>query len=391
MWSNSLKIEFGTNKRNFLCWTFIMIFFSYIIIKSCVGFFKNRKLQTVFPITTESYISVIAYGFRDETLLDYNPADFMIVKKDKSHVARGELIGVKISKNIQRKFYTYKHDMSSSNKIKFLNLTKNNIHSLINKEIVNLKLNSCQDLLYIRTGILDLIRQYEQVRNKNYEIYSEVSQKMEDSSLIECTENNKIISQNSGYFSSYVDGIENYVDFNYLLSDLENFNFENFKKYEENMSNIDKYNNNNKFVGKIVKSPNCIIICKLKKNEIEQFKSKKSIDISLDLTKEFNISCEVISVLDSDLLVLSVNLTEYFVNFRKETIKIQTKKISGFKILKDYIHFLETNKTGVYVKRKSKYNLIPVNILGEKDNYYICENVPDSVDKLNTYDRISIY
>lgn len=280
-----------------------------------------------------------------------------------------------------------------SNMMLFLSNTNNGNFQEIDNNVNDLVLSINQRQLYTNkvenfdSEIANLQSQIEQLRNSSGSPIGALT------------------SKESGYFSSHCDGYENAISY----ADLEKLKL-------SDLDNIKKTSVPNNTVGKIIKSLNWYIACKVP--------AKNVIDISLwdgeTSVLLANVSNDYIPVTierisqenkDSDALVLlKCNyMSSEIIEARNEPVNIVLGKYTGLRISKRAIHDDYLEKTtydengkeivekkkvqGVYVLYGNEVQFKQISILYADEDYVICDESPDpnllfNGDTISLYDKI---
>jgi hypothetical protein len=182
----------------------------------------------------------------------------------------------------------------------------------------------------------------------------------------------KITAEESGFFTTFVDGFE---DFD------ENSDF--------NCSNLEVSEN---VFGKLVTSQECKLVCKISKDSAQRLYGKNQLECKLKLNSN-PIECRVESFVPeingNVTLILSTFLNESLLNLRQEKIRIRVQHVVGIKISKSAIRHNENGESGVFIKHHKKLNFKKINILHEDSDFVICEEY-NGRNGINVHDQIVI-
>ena len=260
----------------------------------------------------------------------------------------------------------------------------NFINNQINDEIRNLltsfgnvKLLEARDC---KQKILYLLNERQIILGKELNLDEKIRELTEEKSkLLSLFSEHKsvITSPESGDFISYVDGYENYINYEDVLhSDFSNINFENF--INKSIKNEDIHT-----IGKIIKSEDWYIVSNISKEEAEKIFVGEEVKVNIPSSESFlEIPCTIAAINkknnseDYNLVVSCNYMDKNLACTRKENIKIILNEYSGLKVMRSAIHkypcFESEDCFGVYVKSGGYLKLKKVNPLYWGENEIIC-------------------
>jgi hypothetical protein len=219
-----------------------------------------------------------------------------------------------------------------------------------------------------KSGILNLLTQKELMLDSNGRSAFDFSEKISEIEKFkpqnDIKEPQKVISNDSGYFLSYLNGFENFVNFHEISENPSSFDFENLKKYET--SNV---------FGKIIKPPIVIIFFKISNENSKKLISKDYINFKPELNKTKNFTGKVLGIFPKKnyfLLCVRAELEDDLLNFKNEKARIKINDYSGLKVNKLAIKQYR-GQLGVFVKYHKTLHFKNVSILYEKGNYAVCK------------------
>ena len=214
----------------------------------------------------------------------------------------------------------------------------------------------------------------------------------------------EVVSGYAGYFVHNLDGYENI----FPISDLDRITYDDFKNIKP------KEVDNDKYVGKIIKSVNWYIICPISKDDqILLSHNNGDIYVNLPYASSEMMQAKIVYTNENEededhiMLVLSCNYMNSSISeIRNESVDIVVNSYEGLKIPKKALHDDYCTRTtynedgtsssvkertqGVYVEYGNELKFKPVYIIYSDDDYVICDENPSSE---HAYDRktVSLY
>lgn len=236
------------------------------------------------------------------------------------------------------------------------------IDKQINQEIRNInlfsKVGNYKSEGMSREKLLYLLNERHIVMGKVenfYERLDDLENKRKDL-IKECgSSTGKILAEHSGYFVSQADGYENRLDYknirNLNISDL-NFEVDDIEQTQKNVA------------GKIIKSVDWYIVCKLHIDDAMKLKVGSGVDVEIRSAVSENIPCNVLAVNKDDnstdtVVILSCDrMNKELALIRNEEINININTYHGIRIsksaLKEDVISKTVEKDGVQEKSEKK-------------------------------------
>lgn len=281
------------------------------------------------------------------------------------------------------------------------------IETLIQKMVKDVNASNYSDMPENKSNILYLMNEKQIITGKSAGFNSKVAELQNQRDMLYKTHGaniGKVLSPDSGYFVSKLDGYEKLVDFNSALSF-----FPDDVKYILNCEKRSDLNKN--IVGKVIKGINWYIICTVSSDDAFKLYKGKNVNVTLPLvsTEKFNATVSAVNQHDKKseaAIILTLNnMNNRLALVRNETVKIDIDTYNGLLVSKRSLHeevlkktsvddngneILEEKKVqGVYILRGKEIVFKQVVPIYSDNNYVICDQNPSS-DKLFNGETISL-
>lgn len=380
-------------KSRILKYTITSIVFAlicaYLIYHMVAGASDSIVTEIAYPISDEISLDCDAYVIRNEK----------IIKSDSPGMSATYYYddGARVSKNSRVASLFYDESESRGRtmididkKIDFLensNIDKtymtsdtsgvdaklNDIYYAIRTSLedgkINSVLSSSEDLLtllnrrMVITGeVAGFDKQIEQLQSER--------QKYSRSIGVDTT---SVYTDLSGYFYSNCDGYENIFN----IANIQNISYDGFMDYTlKSPENDDGYS-----IGKIAYDYSWQLVCPVTKTDLKNYSIGKSYEIVFTNNANKRLKLKLIETIpdtDSDgaLMVFeSFDCPGDFAFTRMQQVKIIESSVSGIKVPSGALRVVD-GETGVYILYGSKVYFCKLNIIAQKENYYIA-SVPD--------------
>ncbi len=192
-----------------------------------------------------------------------------------------------------------------------------------------------------------------------------------------------VSSPNSGYYIGSVDGFENAVNYEDVLSlDCQAIN---------NLISSEKQQTPADVMGKLVDEFDWYIVCNIPYNDSGNIESGKTVKVNVPNTAVGTLTCTVLEKGEKEgeqvALILKCNLMNRDIaNLRIHEIEIIVDDYNGIRINNLAIREVDGEK-GVYVQRGNIIQFKKINIIESYEDYSIIESVADSA-YVQQYDSI---
>lgn len=353
---------------------------------------------------TKDMIETAGVFVRDEVAIksdSYNSGNIKYLLSDGEKIAKNGVIA-EVYPTAENAKTSYKIDELNKEIeiLEKLNLTKYNIfkginfiNSQINDEIKNwlvafgnakfLESGDCkQKILYLLNERQIILGKDINLDEKINELFGEKSKLMSSFS-----ERSSVInSPESGDFINYIDGYEDFLDYNGLLSaDLSDLDL-------ENISNRVYKNRDVHTIGKIIKSEDWYMVCNISEEKATKIRVGEEVKVNIPSSESFSeIPCVVAALYkknksDDFVLIISCNyMDKNLACARKENIKIILNEYSGLKVRRSAIHKYTGSENdgelGVYVRVGGYLKLKRVKPLFWGDDEVVCSyNSEEALD-----------
>lgn len=365
--------------------------------------FTGDKLVTTPAIefTAEDSITVVGYLVRDEETVSSN-AEYIDVRVDD-----GEKIG---TNQVLARTYSDVESLQLQKRIDELELSLEQLDSVfvsdvdpsvastLDQEITNVILSLSRDIVagdLSRSG--DDILTLKSLVLSRSEIFSgsgdvaalRTSLQNELNSLLNsgASSNGTIYSQQSGLFTTQIDGYENYL----TIDNLNNFSTSDFDTLESYQATFPS-----NLFGKYIFGSRWYYICLVTEQYMDIFEDAGSIRMRFvgGYTDDLTMTVESISQPDEQgrcVLILSCNryMSETSA-LRRQTVDLIREQYSGIRIPKQALRVDENGQNGVYCLVGVQAQFKEVNIIHEYDDYFIVEQNSDDAYSLHVGDEIIV-
>ncbi len=398
----------------------LILSLTYIGYQIYVSNFAKVKTQPATYTSLSDSIQTESFAVRDEVFID-NISDGVM-----SYVLEE---GEKISKNgVVAEIFNNSDDAKAQKEIKdidkeiknlkqlsYLSNTYNSdplavdkqIETLIQKMIKDVDVSNYNSMQENKSNILYLMNEKQIITGKTNNFNSKINELQTKRDALYKTHGSnigKILSPESGYFVSKLDGYEKLVDFTKVLS----FSPDDVKS----ILNFEKKSAlNTSAVGKVIRGVNWYIICTVSSNDAFKLYEGKNVNVTLPLVSKEKFPATVAAVNQQDkkseaAIILTLNnMNSRLALIRNETVKVDIDTYSGLLISKKSLHEGIIKKTsvdddgneisdekkvqGVYILRGKEILFKQVIPLYSDNNYVVCDQNPSS-DKLFNGETINL-
>lgn len=393
-----------------ICIVSLTIF--YIGYQIYASNFAKVRTQPATYTTLNDSIQVKSFVVRDETYIKNSSGgvlSYLLDNGDK--IAKdgivAEIFNSSDDAKTQKEINAIDKEISNLKQLSYISDIRFNnplaidkqIEGLIQKMIKNVNTSNYQDLYDNISENLYLINERQvstgQSLNFNDKI-NELQNKRDSLSKSHIGKIGTVLSPESGYFVSRVDGFENSVDFSNVLSLMP-----------DDVNSIIESESipiqDNSIVGKVIKGINWYIICNISSDDAFKMNVGKKISINLPLVLNDEVPATIVAInqlnrnSDAAIILSLDHMDDSLSLIRNETIKININTYSGLLINKKSLHEKVLQKTtvddngnekveekkvqGVYILRGKELLFKQIVPIFSNNNYIICKQNP-SEDEL---------
>lgn len=196
----------------------------------------------------------------------------------------------------------------------------------------------------------------------------------------------RIYSSSSGYFSQSTDGFEKVMTFDFIQNATPTEFSKKYEEYAMEESNA---------VGKLISTNKWYFAATVSENEAKRLKAGAIMKLKFADKILPEVSAEVERITEAEngqvLVVFSCNShISSFTKIRKISAEAVIKTYSGLKVPREALRVSDEGVNGVYCLIDSQVKFKPVNIIFEKDSYYISEYDSADTKSLLLYDEIIV-
>lgn len=399
----------------------ILIFASaYILYQIYVSNFTKVKTQPVTYTSLSDSIQSESFIVRDEVFINNNSNGVMsYLLEDGEKVAKdgtvAEIFNNYDDAKTQKEIKNIDNEVNNFKQLSYLSnsytsdplATDEQIGSSIQKMIKDINASSYNNIQKSRSDILYLMNEKQIITGKVASFNNKIDELQSQRDTLSKSHGSsigKVLAPDSGYFVSKLDGFENLVNFDNVLS----LSVDNIKSI---LGSEKKLDSNKNIIGKVIRGINWYIVCNVSSDEAFKLYNGKSVNITLPLvsTEKFPATVAAINQQDKKseaAVILSLNnMDNRLALTRNETVKIDIDTYNGLLINKNSLHedilrktvvdengneSLEEKKVqGVYILRGKEIVFKQVVPIYSDNNYIVCEQNPSS-DKLFNGETITI-
>lgn len=399
----------------------ILIFASaYILYQIYVSNFTKVKTQPVTYTSLSDSIQSESFIVRDEVFINNNSNGVMsYLLEDGEKVAKdgtvAEIFNNYDDAKTQKEIKNIDNEINNFKQLSYLSnsytsdplATDEQIGSSIQKMIRDINTSSYNNIQKSRSDILYLMNEKQIITGKVASFNNKIDELQSQRDTLSKSHGSsigKVLAPDSGYFVSKLDGFENLVNFDNVLS----LSVDNIKSI---LSSEKKLDSNKNIIGKVIRGINWYIVCNVSSDEAFKLYNGKSVNITLPLVSTEKFPATVAAVNQQDkkseaAVILSLNnMDNRLALTRNETVKIDIDTYNGLLINKNSLHedilrktvvdengneSLEEKKVqGVYILRGKEIVFKQVVPIYSDNNYIVCEQNPSS-DKLFNGETITI-
>ena len=399
----------------------ILIFASaYILYQIYVSNFTKVKTQPVTYTSLSDSIQSESFIVRDEVFINNNSNGVMsYLLEDGEKVAKdgtvAEIFNNYDDAKTQKEIKNIDNEINNFKQLSYLSnsytsdplATDEQIGSSIQKMIKDINTSSYNNIQKSRSDILYLMNEKQIITGKVASFNNKIDELQSQRDTLSKSHGSsigKVLAPDSGYFVSKLDGFENLVNFDNVLS----LSVDNIKSI---LSSEKKLDSNKNIIGKVIRGINWYIVCNVSSDEAFKLYNGKSVNITLPLVSTEKFPATVAAVNQQDkkseaAVILSLNnMDNRLALTRNETVKIDIDTYNGLLMNKNSLHedilrktvvdengneSLEEKKVqGVYILRGKEIVFKQVVPIYSDNNYIVCEQNPSS-DKLFNGETITI-
>lgn len=403
----------------------LLILFVIVYILLEAYRFKVSKVKTEPAIydTISKSIDIQGFVVRDETLVlcDENSVLTYLVE-DGNRISNNGIIAeayrnyddIIVKKEIDNIDEEIKQLTNLNNGIASYSTNPERINKFIYQQIkyMSLGINDSQyiNLSNNKSNILYFMDEYQYITDGANNLNKRITELRKKKENLMCNFNKSIKNiraPKSGYFVSTLDGYENTIDYNSVLS----------LKLDDIKEKFNLKESVNGVVGKVIGNVNWYIIYESCADHTIDLDVGDNVTVTLSLSSNINIPAKVAAINQKDkksdaLVVLKCDyMNKDFCKIRNEKMKVNLTSYSGIKINKDSIHnntiynvmkddngneILEKKEIqGVYVLCSGKLKFKQVIPIYSDNNYVICDKAPKGLvnsefNYLELYDKVVI-
>lgn len=190
----------------------------------------------------------------------------------------------------------------------------------------------------------------------------------------------------TGYFSQYTDGLESVFTTEAVLNATPSQFLEMCKKYSQPSDNA---------IGKLIESNIWYYAAVVSEKEAERFKEGREMKLKFSDKALPEIECEVERISDPEngkvLIVFKCNTyIDNFTKVRNSSAQAVVRTYSGLKVPREALRVDENGQNGVYCLIDSQVKFKPIEIIFEKDSYYVAKYDSSDTKSLLLYDEIVV-
>ena len=399
----------------------ILIFASaYILYQIYVSNFTKVKTQPVTYTSLSDSIQSESFIVRDEVFINNNSNGVMsylleVGEKVAKDGTVAEIFNNYDDAKTQKEIKNIDNEINNFKQLSYLSnsytsdplATDEQIGSSIQKMIKDINASSYNNIQKSRSDILYLMNEKQIITGKVASFNNKIDELQSQRDTLSKSHGSsigKVLAPDSGYFVSKLDGFENLVNFDNVLS----LSVDNIKSI---LGSEKKLDSNKNIIGKVIRGINWYIVCNVSSDEAFKLYNGKSVNITLPLvsTEKFPATVAAINQQDKKseaAVILSLNnMDNRLALTRNETVKIDIDTYNGLLINKNSLHedilrktvvdengneSLEEKKVqGVYILRGKEIVFKQVVPIYSDNNYIVCEQNPSS-DKLFNGETITI-
>ena len=332
----------------------ILIFASaYILYQIYVSNFTKVKTQPVTYTSLSDSIQSESFIVRDEVFINNNSNGVMsYLLEDGEKVAKdgtvAEIFNNYDDAKTQKEIKNIDNEINNFKQLSYLSnsytsdplATDEQIGSSIQKMIKDINTSSYNNIQKSRSDILYLMNEKQIITGKVASFNNKIDELQSQRDTLSKSHGSsigKVLAPDSGYFVSKLDGFENLVNFDNVLS----LSVDNIKSI---LSSEKKLDSNKNIIGKVIRGINWYIVCNVSSDEAFKLYNGKSVNITLPLVSTEKFPATVAAVNQQDkkseaAVILSLNnMDNRLALTRNETVKIDIDTYNGLLINKNSLH-----------------------------------------------------
>ncbi|MBR5543815.1 MAG: hypothetical protein IKU65_06955 [Oscillospiraceae bacterium] len=378
-----------------------------VFLCAYIGYQAYRALynpvSTVGAVYTEvdDVVEMSGYIIRDEKLLAKAPGSGVlelnmqegervasgsavaVIYKDEASAGKNQQVA-SLSEQIDRisKLYSQSgesYDIDAANdKVSDAAIA---IHTMVQEGVSNNSREMCEEF-----KMQTLVREY--IYRDKSELLSVINELKKEKDRLGAQRAiiKRIYSPAAGYFSQYTDGYENVFTPDLVLNSTPS-------QYEETVGKYAVSDNSN--IGKLISTNKWYFAATIDEQSAKRLKVGKEMTLKFRDKALPQVLGEVERISDPEggRVLVVFSCTTHISDFTKiRNIKADAviKTYKGLKVPREALRVSEDGKNGVYCLVDSQVKFKPVNIIFEKDSYYVSEYDSTDTKSLLLYDEIVV-
>lgn len=392
----------------------VLIFIVFIFVTTNFMGSDSIVTETAFKTTVSDTISTSGFVIRDISYIDNVSSGvlaYQVTDGDKV-TAKGTIATIYQNESDAVNFQRICEIDDEIEELKTLNNISNSVNvglDSVNNQLDNrlsafvesINKRDFNSISSIENDLISAIYRKQIITGDQMNFDANIAQLEEEKAQLQSVTGNsigEIIAEDSGYFTSAIDGYENL----FSIDDLKEITYSDIK--DAKPANIDE----GKYVGKIIKGVNWYLACPVTAEQavaITHNSSNVSVRIpyaSADLIPAKVKNVNQFSGEDMAIVVLECNyMSPALSHIRNESVDIELNTYEGLKVSKKALHDDYVTKTtfdengnkiteevkvqGVYVKYGRQLIFKQVFILYSDEDYVICSDKPDNETLITGY------
>lgn len=375
--------------------------------------------ETAYRTTIADTINTTGFVVRDEEFIDANKNGVLAyhVSTGDKVTANGTIATIFSNENDAINFQKIEDINEQIEELEALNSVmgssnvgldsvNNKLDQKLSAFIATINERDFLDIEDVQSDLLSAIYRKQIITGDHDNFDEQIEQLKNEKSQLESKSKNSIgaiVSEDSGYFVSTVDGYENKFNIS-ELSEITNSKLEALEA-----DSVDE----SKYIGKIIKGVNWYLACPVTFEQATAIKhSDASVNVKIPYASSELIPAKVVSINefaneDNAVVILECNfMSPALAQIRNEAVEIQLDTYTGLKVPKVALHDDTVTKTfinenneevtsenvvqGVYVKFGSQLIFKQVFIIYSGDDFIICSETPENEMFYNN-STISLY
>lgn len=233
----------------------------------------------------------------------------------------------------------------------------------------------------------DILLRRQMIIGQSVDLISVIQGIRSEISSVSAKPNNTITTDNSGVFSSYVDGYESKFDY----SKAKEMSVEEIEKAIETAK---QKNDTSSSFGKLITSYTWYLECVVDADAVKELENGDKVTISFKDNSETLLTCKIVDGAEPELgqektaLILKCNkMNPKLTSLRVENIEIRVKKYEGIKVPASALHVVD-GKKGIYALISSQVRFREADVVYSNGDYLLLSYDADNADGIHLYDKI---